>query len=139
MIVGLGFVQDCYVYLQSVKPPLDGVLMLGGFVNGSHLVGAEHGRAPGGVSAHTLQQGLLPQVAEQPLKDVALQLTKGRHQDLQSRCTAAAANDSFIVWKAMKLDLHFRHQITCMNEQNSNHQNKINHNSIPMTTQFSKC
>lgn len=92
MIVESGFVRDCCMYLQSIEPPLDGVLMLGGFVDGGHLVGAEHGRAPGGLSAHTLQQGLLPQIAEQPLKDVALQLTKGRHQYLNRR-TAAVAHD----------------------------------------------
>ena len=66
--------------------------MLGGFVDGGHLVGAEHGRAPSGLSAHALQQGLLPQVAEQPLEDVALQLTKGRHQHLHNRSKAAVAS-----------------------------------------------
>ena len=63
-------------------------------MNGGHLVGAEHGRAPGGLPAHTLQKGLLPQVAEQPLKDVALQLTKGGHQHLQNNSQAAVASNS---------------------------------------------
>ena len=46
-----------------------------------HHVGAEHG-APRGLPLHALQQSLLPQVAEQALKDVYLQFTQRRHQHL---------------------------------------------------------
>ena len=49
-----------------------------------HHVGAEHG-PPRGLPLHALQQSLLPQVAEEALKDVHLQLTQRRHQHLVNK------------------------------------------------------
>ena len=102
-------------------------------MDGGYLVGAEHGRAPSGLSAHTLQQGLLPQVAEQPLKDVALQLTKGWHQHLHNRNKAAVASIlntmnsnevKYTISSIVMMAVHLHHHITCMNENNSNRKNK---------------
>ncbi len=57
--------------------------MLGGFVGGGYDVGAEHG-PPRGLPLHALQQCLLPQVAEEALKDVHLQFTQRRHKHLST-------------------------------------------------------
>jgi len=81
--VSVGSCRGSLACLKSVQPSLDGILMLGGLVGGGHHVGAEHG-SPSLLPAHTLQQGLLPQVAEEALKDVALQLAQGRHKNLDS-------------------------------------------------------
>lgn len=70
-------------YLKGTKPSLYGVFMLGDLVGGVHHVGAEHGPSPGLLLLlHALQQSLLPQIAEQAIKDVHFQLAQQRHQHL---------------------------------------------------------
>ena len=70
--------------------------MLGGFVGRGHHVGAEHG-APRGLPLHALQQSLLPQVAEQALKDVDLQFTQRRHQHLVKHKRQACESSAQVV------------------------------------------